>query len=226
MLFFVLILNLLITAWSRSFSVPIFAASRGSQYYHSVDKLANHIRTAVDDVRENFNVQLNVTIIESDCAPDVAVNRMVAIVRRGWEQPNLRPVALVGFTCDAEYDTIGSLAGKWKLPIITAGMRRIMNDMEHRTKRGLDTTVRTGVNGEIIGKFVHDLLRERIFKDGGPSTGIALLHVETSSYGYPTSKSAEGDCSVYMNAISEELTGKKVNIFDDENYCLLTVKSG
>lgn len=190
---------------SESFLVPVFTASNGSRYLHSTDKLSSSIRTAIDDVRTDFNVELNVSIIESDCAPDVTVNKAVRIVTRGWEDPEKRPVALVGFTCDTEHKTFGSLAGKWKVPLITAGMRRIMGDISDRKQSGWDTTVRTGINAEIIGNFISDLFSKIVFDRTFTPTGVTLLHVENSNFGYPVSEQQLGDCHVYMLAIARKI---------------------
>ena len=42
------------------FLVPVFTASNGSSFLHSVDRLSVHLRTAIEDVRRDFDVDLQV----------------------------------------------------------------------------------------------------------------------------------------------------------------------
>ena len=62
-------------------------------------------------------------------------------MNRSWKKTGKKPVSLVGLTCDSEHEVFGSLAGLWKLPVITAGMRRIMGNMTDRTEKGLQEVI-------------------------------------------------------------------------------------
>ena len=56
MKFFILFLEITV----GQFLVPVFTASNGSSFLHSVDRLSVHLRTAIEDVRRDFDVDLQV----------------------------------------------------------------------------------------------------------------------------------------------------------------------
>ena len=63
--------------------------------------------SAIQDVKLDFDVDMNVTIVESDCAPATTLNKASKIVGRGRKNPESAPIAMVGFTCDEEHKTFG-----------------------------------------------------------------------------------------------------------------------
>ena len=49
------------------------------------------------------------------------INKVSAVFQKGKTDPEQRPVAFVGFSCDAEQKVFGDLASLWNIPIISTG---------------------------------------------------------------------------------------------------------
>ena len=49
------------------------------------------------------------------------INKVSAVFQKGKTDEEQRPVAFVGFSCDAEQKVFGDLASLWNIPIISTG---------------------------------------------------------------------------------------------------------
>ena len=71
----------------------------------------------------DFAVKLEPKYLMTDCDPSKTMNKIAAIHRKGIQSKNPdddRPVAYVGFACDAEYNTFADLSAHkdWRVPIV------------------------------------------------------------------------------------------------------------
>ena len=108
------------------------------------------------------------------------INKVSAVFQKGKTDEEQRPVAFVGFSCDAEQKVFGDLASLWNIPIIStghglkaskssmhidwhlvfsqfAGTRRDLNS----TREQLDTTARVGINAEVVADFLINTLVDK-----------------------------------------------------------------
>ena len=89
----------------------------------------NHLENLCK-VRHNWNVELKPVYLLTDCDPSKTINKVSAIVQKGKEKPDEKPVAFVGFACDAEQKVFGDLASLWNIPIISTGYVLIIQKYE------------------------------------------------------------------------------------------------
>ena len=107
--------------------VPILTTNN-TEYHHSAVNVERAIKTAVEHVSRDFAVQLNPAYLMTDCDPSKTINKIAAIHHRGLTSKNgeKRPVAFVGFACDAEYNSFAELSAhhEWRVPIIARARQR------------------------------------------------------------------------------------------------------
>ena len=149
---------LLVSQLIHGYYVPILSTNN-SAYHHGAINVERAIKTAIEHVKEDFDIELNPKYLMTDCDPAKTINKIAAIYHRGVrseKQESDRPVAFVGFACDAEYNSFAELSAHddWRVPIIATGVRT--NLAQRRSQ--LDTTIRVGVTAEAVGELIKQIL--------------------------------------------------------------------
>ena len=93
-----------------------------------------------------FDINLDVRIFESNCEPELVISKALSLWQNKTQAP---PVGLVGFSCDAEHQTVAQLASQWQLPLLAPGMRRILGAKKSPQREQASTTVRTGLHRKV-----------------------------------------------------------------------------
>ncbi|CAG5098647.1 Oidioi.mRNA.OKI2018_I69.XSR.g15855.t1.cds [Oikopleura dioica] len=193
---------------NNKFFVPVFTAN-STKYLHTTDKLSSEIIKAIEDVKKEFGIDLDVNIFESNCQPDLVISKTLSLWQNRSQAP---PVGLVGFSCDAEHHTVAQLASQWELPLIAPGMRRILGEKDSPRRKKASTTIRTGLHSDVLARFLKDLLDDQIFNDTYDPInpfGVSLLSLAESKHGYPKSSENDGDCGAYMAQLHSKLSKEK-----------------
>jgi len=191
-------------AKNEEFFVPVFTAN-DTKYLHTTDKLTYEIVKAIEDVKLEFGIDLDVRIFESNCEPELVISKVLSLWQNRTQAP---PVGFVGFSCDAEHQTVAQLASQWQLPLLTPGMRRVLGAKESPRREQASTTVRTGLHSDVLARFLKELLDDQIFNDTYDPInpfGVSLLSLATGTHGYPKSASLQGDCGAYLSQLHSKL---------------------
>ena len=126
-------------------------------------------------------MELKPVYLLTDCDPSKTINKVSAVFQNGKTDEDQKPVAFVGFSCDAEQKVFGDLASLWNVPIISTGHDLIVYCVQcyfdigdencrspkllissftgtrrdlNSTRGQLDTTARVGINAEIVADFL------------------------------------------------------------------------